>query len=159
MTDKHLLGESPPGPHDDAVAGVIYNYGMTMYLIQVLEHQVVNLIVASNLPRRECLATGELSRVREKAFRQTLGLALKELTACVNLPADLGEKLDGIVLKRNELAHRFFREHYKEMQSVSSNERLVRELADLQQFVVNVDDELTQLERSMWRESGMDYPF
>ena len=159
MIDESLEREAAAGPNDHAVAEVIYNYGMTMFLIQVLEHQLVNLIVATNLPRRHKIPRDELLQIRANAFRQTMGTQLKGLAANVKLPSALKEKLDRIVAERNALAHRFFREHYEDMQSASGNEALIRDLAELQHFVVAVDEELTQLERSIWRESGMDYPF
>jgi hypothetical protein len=155
MTDESFIRDMTAGPND----GVIYNYGMTMFLIQVLEHQLVNLIVASNLPRRDQIPRDELLEIRANAFRQTMGTQLKGLAARVEIPPYLKEKLNRIVAKRNHLAHSFFREHHGDMLSSSGSEALIRDLFDLQRFVVAVDDELTLLERSIWRESGMEYPF
>ena len=45
------------------------------------------------------------------------------------------------------------------MQSVEGNTRLINELMALQKSVVAVDEELTELERSVWRARGMKYPF
>jgi hypothetical protein len=159
MIDQRFPHSLVAGPNDAAVSGVIYNYGMTMFLIQVLEHQLVNLIVASNLPRRDNIPRDELVRIKEKAFSQTMGTQLRGLVECVDMPSHLREKLDRIVLERNRLAHHFFRDHYEELRSVSSNENLCCQLSDLQHFIVAVDDELTQLKRSIWRENGMEHPF
>jgi hypothetical protein len=160
MISQKPPGLTPePGPNDEAVAGTIYNYGMTMYLIQVLEHQVVNLIVASNLPRSTKVSKEELQRIRADGFKRTMGQQLRELISCVEVPQSLRERVNRVVAERNHLAHRFFREHYDKMQSVSGNEELIRDLVNLQQIVVAVDDELTELERSVWRANGLEYPF
>jgi hypothetical protein len=159
MVDEDLNQNLAAGPNDEATTRVIYNYGMTMFLIQVLEHQLVSLIVASNLPRGDSLAPRELKRIREDAFRRTLGVQLKDLAASVEVPEHLKVKLARIVAERNHLAHSFFREHHADMQSLDTNERLVAELFALQQFVVAADDELTELERSLWKTNGLAYPY
>jgi hypothetical protein len=160
MNSEKPPGLTPePGLNVEAVAGTIYNYGMTMYLIQVLEHQVVNLIVASNLPRGSRISREELQRIRADGLKRTRGQQLRELISCVEAPSWLRERVNRVIAKRNHLAHHFFREHYDKMQSVSGNEELVRELVNLQRFIVAVDEELTELERSVWRANGLEYPF
>ena len=145
--------------NDEAVYQVIYQYGMAMYLIQVLEHQIVNLIVASRLPGKGEMTREQIRRFREDTFRKMMSKLLQDLMDCVDLPEELRERVSEIILKRNHLAHRFFREHHPDMQSVEGNTRLINELMALQKSVVAVDEELTELERSVWRARGMKYPF
>jgi hypothetical protein len=148
-----------PGPNDEAVSQVIYHYGMAMYLIQVLEHQVVNLIVASKALGKGKITREEIRRLSEDVFRKTMGVQLRDLVASVDVPEEVRDRLEEVITERNHLAHRFFREHYNEMQSIAENKRLVQELIALQKYVLAVEEELTELERSIWRARGMKYPF
>ena len=159
MEDRSASFDPARQPNDEAVDGVVYNYGMAMYLIQVLEHQVVNLIVASKLPRVAEIPADELKRIRAATFKKTLGTTLKDLIASVDVPDELRCRLKQVCDERNRLAHRFFRENHDVMQTVGGNGRLVAELASFQQVVVDVDDELTELERALWKANGMSYPF
>lgn len=147
------------GPNDQAVAGTLYHYGLTMYLIQVLEMQVVSLIVASNLPRRGEISSGDLRRIREDVSKKMMGKQLKDLIECVDIPPETEGRLRRVIVTRNRLAHGFFKDNYERMQSVEGNEAMIRELTEAQGFVVSVDEELTDLERSLWRASGLEYPF
>src|SRR4051794_11946137 len=130
-----------PGPNDELVAGVIYHYGLAMYLIQVVELQVVNLILASNLPRRNEITREEFLRLKQETLRKTMGRQLQDLIMLVDVPDGMRQRASKVVSERNDLAHRFFREHHDDMQSPSGNEQLIQELIDLQQVVVSLDEE------------------
>ena len=159
MKNEDPEEELGPTQVDELLKSVLYNYGLTMFLFGVLEHQVVNLIVALNLPRRDQTSAESLRQIREVAFKRPMGQLWKELKSSDGIPNDTKQRVDKIIDERNKLAHSFFRCNHDEMKSVIGNEKLIRDLEGLQQKVVAVDEELTKLEKTIWRTNGLDYPF
>jgi hypothetical protein len=93
---------------DEETREVYARYGLAMYFAQVVEHAIVNLMIALRLPQREALTKGDIDQFMDEAFSMTFGRLLKELRRMGQsthfLQRDLAQARD----MRNWLAHGTF---------------------------------------------------
>lgn len=66
---------------DEEIREVYARYGLAMYFAQVVEHAIVNLMIALRLPERGGLTQQDIDRFMDDAFSMTFGRLLKEFAA------------------------------------------------------------------------------
>jgi hypothetical protein len=139
---------------DDHVKIVYAQFGLAVYLAQVLEHGLVNAIVFLDLlpnragkpvPRKQWEA--EFDSFLERNFEATLGKMIRSLKAVTLIPSDLETVLTDALTKRNFLAHHFFRERSDEFMSQEGRERMIDELQNAQALFEMADTKLTDATR------------
>jgi hypothetical protein len=91
---------------DEETREVYARYGLAMYFAQVVEHAIVNLMIALRLPQREALTKGDIDQFMDEAFSMTFGRLLKELRRMGQSTQFLQRDLDQARDMRNWLAHR-----------------------------------------------------
>jgi hypothetical protein len=64
---------------DEETREVYARYGLAMYFAQVVEHAIVNLMIALRLPERGALTTRDVDQFMDEAFAMTFGRLMKEL--------------------------------------------------------------------------------
>ena len=95
---------------DDLVRDVYAHFGLAMYLAQVLEHGIVNAMIAAKLPFRQTVTRQDIDAFMERQFKKPLGKLLQELTRHITVRGDLERVLTEALAMRNRLAHHYFRE-------------------------------------------------
>jgi hypothetical protein len=114
----------PPGtiwPADNFEAAqireVYSRYGLAMYMVQVLEHGMVNAAVVMRTLATLRSHADETSwhaafdHAYETGLARTYGNMLNQLDAIAEFPRPLLERLRAAKEDRDVLAHRFFRQH------------------------------------------------
>jgi hypothetical protein len=137
---------------DDQVKAVYAHFGLAAYLAQVLEHGLANaLMCAELLPRRAGKPVprkqweGEFDAFMEQQFKHTLGLLMRRLNSSTPVPNDLEELLTAALLKRNFLAHHYFRERAEAFMTHYGREQMIVELQEAQKLFERADDRLSQV--------------
>lgn len=64
---------------DEETREVYARYGLAMYFAQVVEHAIVNLMIALRLPECATLTKRDIDQFMDEAFTMTFGRLLKEL--------------------------------------------------------------------------------
>jgi len=146
---------------DDHVKTVYAQFGLALYLTQVLEHGLVNALVFIDLlpsragnpvPRKQWEA--EFDSFLERNFETTLGKMIRSLKAVSQIPGDLESTLADALTKRNFLAHHFFRERSDEFMSQEGREKMIAELQDAQALFEAADAKLAEATKSAREKYG-----
>ncbi len=105
------------GTDEVQIREVYSRYGLAMYMVQVLEHGMVNAaVVMRTLPSlrshpNEARWHAAFDHAYETGLARTYGNMLKQLDAISEFPRSLLERLRDAKEDRDVLAHRFFRQH------------------------------------------------
>lgn len=94
-------------------------YGLAMYMAQVFEHEVVNLLVLARIVEVQESAECIVSDPWEQRFRQTLGQLSQQLRPYLEDDQQLMEDIGDGVRVRNRLAHSYWREHAEDAEAYS----------------------------------------
>ena len=140
-------------PSGDLVKEVYANFGLAIYLSQVLEHGIVNALVYLEL------IPSKYGKVKEKSewesefdnfmgrhFKGTLGRIINSLKSATKIPEDLESVLSEALEKRNELSHGYFRHRAEAFMTVKGCEEIIAELQEAHELFDAAD---TLLEKSM----------
>lgn len=104
-------------PESVLIREVYARYGLAMFMAQVLEHGIVNAMLAIKiLPLRVNHTAAKeweaaLDDFFSAEFEKTFGGLVTTLTKAVALPDEVKDRLIAARDTRNMLAHRFFRNH------------------------------------------------
>ena len=140
---------------DDHVRDTYAYYGLAMYAAQVLEHGLVNAMVAARLPERRTITRGEIDNFMDRQFEKTLGQLLRELERYVTVPADLSARLSEALSKRNWLAHDCFRERATTFITQAGRDSMIREFQAVQHLFECADHQLSELVRPIREKHGV----
>lgn len=138
---------------DEHVKTVYANFGLAVYLGQVLEHGVVNaLLVVDLAPRATEVATKEtwgdaVDAFFADRFQETLGRLVKRLKQFSAVPPSLEATLEEALCERNRLVHHFFRDHAENFMSESGRYRMLAELEWSRALFQNADEALDEVVR------------
>ena len=126
------MGDNGTNEH---VKTVYAQFGLALYLAQVLEHGLANaLMFAELLPRRAGKPVprkdweAEFDEFMDQQFEQTLGRLVRGLRSATSVPADLEGLLTDALNTRNFLTHHFFRERAELFMSSDGREKMIQEL-------------------------------
>ena len=139
---------------DDLVRDVYAHFGLAMYLAQVLEHGIVNAMVAAQMPSSNSITRQDIDAFMDQQFRNTLGRLLRELQKHIAVPDRLERILSEALSKRNWLAHNYFRERAEDFVTAAGCNRMIVELEGVQQLLTHADHELAMVVRSILERYG-----
>lgn len=122
---------------DDLVRDTYAHFGLAMCKAQVLEHGI------------------EIDTFIDQQFENTLGQLVRELKKYVAVPADLSEVLSEALVKRNWLAHDYFREHATDFVTEIGCSRMISELEAVQRFFDDAGQTLGAIVRSIRERFGV----
>jgi hypothetical protein len=130
---------------DEEVREVYARYGLAMYFAQVVEHAIVNLMIALRLPDHGALSRRDIDQFMDEAFAMTFGRLLKELRR-LGQPTELVQRdLDQARDMRNWLAHRCFRDRAVQFMSPAGRIGMFQELDDATNLFLQVNETLERL--------------
>ena len=142
-------------PSDDEVRDTYAHFGLALYLAQVLEHAIVNAMVAVRLDQRDRLTRSDIDAFMSERFENTLGKLLKALRSELTVPPALDDLLTRALSQRNFLAHHFFRERAQAFLTVSGCEAMQAELRAAQELFSQADKALTALIEPLCTRHGL----
>lgn len=152
-----MFGEEPGSlwPTDDdrgrEIREVYARFGLAMYQVQVLEHGIVNAIVALTLfKERASYSTKErwweaIDERFQQELGQTFGNLLKRLILIPEVSETLVEHLRAAKEPRDILAHRFFRLHADDFMHGAGRRKMIAWCEDQIITFRKLDDQLEQL--------------
>lgn len=135
--EEGMFGEGPGclWPADDdksrEVREVYARFGLAIYQVQVLEHGVVNAIVALTLfKERASYSTKEqwweaVDRRFQQELAQTFGNLLRKLTSMPRVNEALMDRIRAAKEPRDIIAHRFFRLHAEDFMHQAGRRRMI----------------------------------
>src|SRR5262245_57057448 len=103
--------------HDDEsdqIRDVYAHFGLALYMAQVLEHGLVNAMVAGQMPAPARVTRQQIDVFMESQFDEALGKLIQNLRRHVLVTDELNQSLLHALKTRNWLAHRYFRERARE---------------------------------------------
>ena len=144
------------------VKEVYARFGLAVYFAQVLEHQVVNsLTILDLIPTRRHLARSPdewgvlVDDFTDRHFKRTLGALIGMLATVTSFPAGLADRLDAALLKRNWLAHAYFRERSGSLMSEVGRGQMLEKLHACRELYSSVDRELIELVEPLCEKPGL----
>lgn len=130
---------------DEETREVYARYGLAMYFAQVVEHAIVNLMIALRLPERGTLTNRDIDHFMDAAFAMTFGRLSKELRRLGQPTHFLQQDLDQARDMRNWLAHRYFRDRAVQFMSPAGRAVMLQELNDATNLFLQVNERLERL--------------
>jgi hypothetical protein len=130
---------------DEETREVYARYGLAMYFAQVVEHAIVNLMIALRLPQRGTLTKGDIDQFMDEAFAMTFGRLLQELRRMGQSTHFLQRDLDQARDTRNWLAHQYFRDRAVQFMSPAGRVVMLQELDDATNLFLEVNEKLERL--------------
>ena len=119
-------------------------FGLAVYLAQVLEHGVVNMLSVTHI-RQEATSLLDYDERVSAVLRRTFGALITRLGSVLDGDPQLVDDLTAALDKRNYVVHRFWRERVQLTQTVQGRNRLLGELQDLQALFASVDQRLDRV--------------
>ncbi len=153
------MGDDGTNEH---VKTVYAQFGLALYLAQVLEHGLANALMCAELlprragkpvPRKEWEA--EFDAFMDQQFEQTLGRLIRGLSSVTTVPNDLEGLLTEALKKRNFLTHHFFRERAELFMSRHGREKMIQELERAQKIFDAADERLTEIAKPLREKYGL----
>ena len=140
---------------DALTRDVFAHFGLAMYLVQVLEHGIVNAMVISKMPNRRTITRQDIDAFMARQFEKPLGRLLRELAKHIAVPGDVEPLLGEVLAKRNWLAHHYFRERARDFVTGTGCRRMIDELEEVQQLLKHAEQSLDGLVRPIRRRYGV----
>jgi hypothetical protein len=144
------------------IKNVYAEFGLALYLAQVLEHGIVNALMVVDLlaknaghPMQRQKWIEEFDSFMDRHFAITLGKMINRLKELIEMPDDLESLLSDALSKRNYLAHHYFRERAEEFISYHGREQMVAELEDVQRLFRQADERLESILKPLRERYGI----
>lgn len=147
---------------DEHVKTVYAQFGLALYLAQVLEHGLANALMCAELlprragkpvPRKEWEV--KFDAFMDQQFEQTLGRLVRGLRNATSVPTELEGLLTNALKTRNFLTHHFFRERAEAFMSCDGREAMIHELERAQGLFELADEKLTEVAKPLREKYGL----
>ena len=119
------------------VREVYARFGLAVYHAQCFEHGLANLNLTAHLVMaNEVVQNREqwealVDEVLDRSFEKTLGNLIRELKKVINIDAGAMASISEAKAIRDELCHRFFREHSEDFMTPAGQDRMLLKLEKL----------------------------
>lgn len=133
---------------------VYANFGLAMYMAQVLESGLVNVAIWTGVRDRAYNTYGELEADMLALFRQTMGAQRVALMARRPDLAHMEDLLTRALRARNFLAHNYFRVRAAAFATEDGQHRMIEELNHAREFFGEVNEQLQALATEILRVTG-----
>jgi hypothetical protein len=131
----------PPRPENWANAEqqkeVYARFGLAAYHAQVFEHGVANLLLIAELVKAKGIVRTQqawetlVDHVLDSSFQLTLGNMVRRLFEAITLDAAAKDMINAAKRNRDELCHRFFREHAEDFMTSAGRLRMLDRIETL----------------------------
>jgi hypothetical protein len=142
-------------PVSDHTREVFANAGLALYLAQVLEHGLVNLVAAARAAQGSFNTPDDVDATFGGLFGKTMGGQLRAALEAVSFTPAQIEGLREALALRNYLAHHFFRERIDDFATEDGRNGLTETLVEMQERFQAVDRELEPHLFRLFAQSGI----
>lgn len=140
---------------DEQIREVYAQFGLAIFLAQVLEHALVNAMVAGRLVERERFTKRDVDAFTVEQFEKPLGRLISTLSKYVQVPDELADSLRVALKERNWLAHHYFRERASAFMTEVGRQSMLEELASSHQKLEHAEAALTVLVKPIRERYGV----
>ena len=144
-----------PEPDYDDPRGIYSFFGLTSYMANVLEHGVMNLVVALLSKDVSGITVGDVDRLYESFDRKTFGQVIRVAQARFDFSESFAAKLELALDHRNYLAHSFFIIRDIDILTKSGRRKMIDELIEILEHLKKVDQEMDKMWISAWEHLGI----
>lgn len=142
-------------PEDDQTREVYAHAGLALYMAQVLEHGLANIIVLARAGGPQFRSPDDYEALLDELLSRTMGAQLRQALREVEFTDDQIERLNEALRLRNFLAHDFFRERIMSFGSIAGRNRLIEELDAMRDHFAAIDREVQEIAYTLWEKHGM----
>ena len=146
----------------EQIREVYAHFGLAIYCAQVLEHGLVNALVAFSLissNRHNYSSAADWAKAvdsfMDKRFEYPIGQLITTFRKTTPVPDDLESILLAAQKRRNFLVHNYFRERATEMVSASGRDAMIEELQDYRETLSLADAKLESFVAPMFQKYGI----
>ena len=119
-----------------------------MYNAQCLEREVAISLARTYGSRQKRITWAQLMNFLDSNFKKTLGKLILEMRKTTSISPNLESTLMEALKKRNWLVHHYFWDRAGHFLTVQGRELMINELQDIANFLDQVDQELTAVNRA-----------
>ncbi len=130
-------------------------FGLTFYMVNVLEHGVMNLAVALLSKDVPGVTVGDVDRLYESFDKKTFGYVINAAKTRLDFSESFAVELELALDHRNYLAHRFFIIHDIDILTESGRRQMIDELIQILKLLKKVDREMDKMWMSAWEHLGI----
>lgn len=146
MSDEHEPPDLDELDVDEQHREVYAWAGLALYMAQVVEHGLVNVLFLARLSDPKLpLDYATADDFFEVHFRQVMGRLVTAIRTHVGAPADLDSMLDSALRLRNFIVHQFFRERIELFCHQEGRQLMLDELVDAVRQLRALDRRLDDL--------------
>lgn len=135
--------EDESNVESEHIKEVYAKFGLAIYYAQVLEHQIVNTLLAIIAKNGEIHSSQEIDIFFEKNFAHTMGTLIKALTNKKILSEQAIEELRKAKIIRDNLVHNYFKDNIELMVAQRGREKMIDEFDRAVTIFTRVDNILT----------------
>lgn len=135
---------------------VYAQYGLTMYLAQVVELQVANAAMMSSVAPGSYPSEEDYQAAWDEHFTVTLGRLVKRLRPHVADDEKFVQDLEKALRLRNHLTHHFFRTQAGDFMSTSGRESMLVELLEAREFFDEFKERMSPVVFRFMTQAGFD---
>lgn len=146
---------------EEQIKEVYAQFGLAIYLAQVLEHGIGNALVYSSLIPSNVGKVRSALEWHEKFdqflglhFEKTLGRMISTLKAEIATTSNLESLLSEALRKRNWLAHHYFRERSDDFMNEAGRTKMIAELEEAQTLFSLADEVLETITKPLREKYG-----
>jgi hypothetical protein len=140
---------------DDQTREVYAHAGLALYMAQVLEHGLANVIVAARAGSPEFKSAQDYEDVHDDLLSKTMGTQLREALRVVAFSEAQIQELKRALKKRNFLVHHFFRERVGQSISVAGRSSMITELDEIRDAFKAIDDQIQEITLAFFEKHGI----
>ena len=142
-------------PENDQTREVYAHAGLALYMAQVLEHGLANVILLARAGSPEFRSSQDYNDALDELLSKTMGEQLRRALELVDFTDEQMSALRDALKKRNFLVHDFFQERIDEFGSVAGKNRMIVELDEIRDALKNIDAEVQEITVGFWAKHGV----
>jgi len=152
MNKKYLTNE----PDGELAKEVYAHFGLCMYLAQVFETGLINILTTLETSSSEIPTRSTFDKLYEQHKTLSFGNLLRKLERHNFLPNELFNEVERLKLLRDELAHHFFRDHVLDFVTAGGCHKMIEKLELHREEFLALDEKISKLLTKLERKLGVD---
>jgi hypothetical protein len=139
---------------NELVKEVFAQFGLAIYLLQVIEHGCVNLLISLKLSDKSKITKKQIEGIYKENFKKTFGTLIKNIPKSI-INTNFLNELNNTRKLRNELCHSYFKKRAVAFTSINGREKIIIELKENCQYLENIDKELDKVVYKISKQFGI----
>jgi hypothetical protein len=134
---------------------VYAEFGIAMYNAQCLEREFAISLARVYYSGPNRITWAQFLNFLDSNYKKTLGKLIFEMRKTTSIPSDMESTLMEALKKRNWLVHDYFWDRAGHFLTAEGRELMINELRDTTNFLSQIDEELTVVNRAWATSKGV----